>query len=87
VAEMAIGGRIGVEVHTLPHVDQVTALFSESTGRLLCEISPTDLEWFVDAMDGDALLIGTASTDPVVRLPGVELSLDAVVDAFAGVRP
>ena len=84
LAEMAIGGRLGVEVHTLPHADVVTAMFSESTGRLVCEVAPTDLEWFVDAMDGDALVIGTVTGDSIVRLPHLEVALESVVAAFTG---
>jgi len=85
VAEMAIGGRLGVDVRTLPHIDPITALFSESTGRLMCEIAPADLDWFVDAMDGDALVVGTVIAEPFVRLPGVDLPLATVVAAFTGV--
>ncbi|MEI8240936.1 MAG: phosphoribosylformylglycinamidine synthase subunit PurL, partial [Actinomycetota bacterium] len=76
VAEMAIGGRLGVTVHTLPHIDHTTGLFSESSGRLLCEVAPDHLDWFVEAMDGDAVVVGEVVDNAIVGFPGFELTLD-----------
>jgi phosphoribosylformylglycinamidine synthase len=86
LAEMAIASRLGIEVHTLPHSDAVTALFSESTGRLLCEVSPDDLAWFIDAMDGDAVPVATLTNERVLRAPGLTIGVDELVAAFAGGR-
>ena len=42
LAEMAIGGRLGVDAESAryPHLDATDALFSESNGRLILEVTP-----------------------------------------------
>ena len=84
LAEMCIGGRLGATVNTLPTADPTTALFSESNGRFVCEVPPDDLAWFLDGLGRPAVVLGTVTTEPVLRLAGVELSIDALRAAFQG---
>lgn len=51
LAEMCLGGRLGAAV-TVPTPDPVTALFSESNGRLLCEVRPAEAAAFEAALAG-----------------------------------
>ena len=86
LAELCIAGRLGAEISTLPHDDHATALFSESSGRLVVEVAPGDLDRFRDVMHGDALVLGTVTADPTLRLPGVEpIAVGRLADAFSRV--
>jgi len=82
LAEMAIAGRLGVEIETLPHPSPTTALFSESCGRFVCEIAPDDLEWFREVVDQPVHVVGRVSPMAAIRGCGLDLSLDAAVAAF-----
>lgn len=80
-AEMAIGGRLGLDID----VDGpwVPALFSESSGRFLLTCRPEA----VDAFDGLALAIGTVVADGLtIRTSGpvVTATIDALRQAWAG---
>jgi phosphoribosylformylglycinamidine synthase len=84
LAELCIAGRLGIEVNRLPHDDVVTALFSESSGRLVVEVRPEDVDDFL-AMAGPALRLGVVTADPVLVLPGVRpLPVDELAAAFSG---
>jgi phosphoribosylformylglycinamidine synthase II len=83
LAEMCIGGRLGVAVDRLPSGSLTTALFSESTGRLLVEVAPTDLTRFTQLMSGAVLDLGTVTDDAVLVIPGVApVGVDDLADAF-----
>ena len=83
LAELCIAGRLGAEISVLPHDDPATALFSESSGRLVVEIARGDLDRFRDVMHGDLLVLGSVTADPALRLPGVPpIAVDRLVDAF-----
>ena len=84
VAEMCIGGRLGAAIDTLPHNDITTALFSESTGRFVCEIAPQDVTWFFDGLGEPATVLGTVTGDPLLRLAGFDIPLDELRSAFQG---
>ncbi len=84
VAEMAIAGGYGAEINHLPHADTTTAMFAESTGRFVCEVTPGDLEWFLSEVGPSALVIGRTTREPEVRFPGIVLPLDALRAAFTG---
>jgi phosphoribosylformylglycinamidine synthase II len=89
LAEMCIAGRLGAEVETLPHTDLVTALFSESSGRLIVEVRPRSVDAFMKIMGRSAVRLGVVTTDAVLSIPGVEpIPVDRLVDAFnsAGAR-
>ena len=83
LAEMCIGGRLGVAVDRLPSGSLTAALFSESTGRLLVEVAPADLARFTQMMNGAALDLGTVTEDAVLVIPGVEpISVGELANAF-----
>jgi phosphoribosylformylglycinamidine synthase subunit PurSL len=82
LAEMAIGGRVGVDVTSLPHDDAVVALFSESTGRFVVELAPGDHDWLAEALGEPVLVLGTVIDDPVVRVGPCSVALAAAMAAF-----
>jgi phosphoribosylformylglycinamidine synthase len=84
LAELCISGRLGVAVDELPHEDRTTALFAESSGRLVVEVRPDDVEEFV-RIAGPAHRLGVVTAEPVLALPGVgPISVDALAAAFLG---
>ncbi len=84
VAEMCIGGLLGANIDTLPHADITTALFSESTGRFVCEIAPQDVTWFFDGLGEPVTVLGTVTGEPLLRLAGFDIPLDELRSAFQG---
>jgi phosphoribosylformylglycinamidine synthase subunit PurSL len=70
LAELCIAGRLGAVIDQLPHPDRATALFAESTGRLVVEVRPEDVARFLDVA-GPALLLGTVSAEPALALPSL----------------
>ena len=86
VCEMAIGGGLGVTLSATSHDDPIVGLLSESQGRLLCEVSPADLDAFVATLHGDATVIGTVVSEPFVTLThNTRLSLSEIYAAHHGV--
>jgi phosphoribosylformylglycinamidine synthase len=83
VAEMAIAGRLGARLRSLPHTNPTAALFSETNGRFVVEVAPADLEWFVQNVP-DTSVIGTVTDDGMVAFPGWSVSVAELVDAFTG---
>ncbi len=82
-AEMCIGGRLGLAL-TLATDDPVTALFSESNGRLLVEVQPTNCAAFeqvlaglpfarVGMVTGSERLTLTTNTETLISLTLTEL--------------
>ncbi len=87
VAEMAIAGRLGLSIDTLPGPDPVSALFSESSSRFVCEVAAGDVAWLAEQLGEPVTTLGTVTAAPVVALPGATvISLDALVTAF-GAQP
>ncbi len=88
VAEMSIGGRLGATIDTLAHPDPTVALFAESIGRFIVEVTPSDVDEFVTLLDGDATVIGRVTGEPVLRIDldpaPVEVGIDALVAAYTG---
>jgi phosphoribosylformylglycinamidine synthase len=83
LAEMAIGGRLGARIETLPHADHATALFSESIGRLVLEVAPASLDALRMVLDEPVTVLGTVTAEPVVRIVGVlPIDVDDLVAAF-----
>lgn len=82
LAEMAIGGRLGVRVDTLPHDDAVVALFAESTGRFVCEIAPSDVEWLAEQLDEPVRVLGVVTDEPQLRLGPCRVALADAAVAF-----
>jgi phosphoribosylformylglycinamidine synthase len=82
LAELCIAGRLGIDVARLPHADAATALFAESTGRLIVEVRADDVDDFLE-MAGPAHRLGVVTADPVLALPGVApIPLADLVAAF-----
>ena len=87
IAEMCIGGRLGASIDNLPHTDIVTSLFSESTGRFICEVEQADVAWFLSALGEPAVVLGTVVDDHQLAITGVgSIQLDALQNAFKGAR-
>ncbi len=89
LAEMCISGRLGARIDVLPDDDLVTALFSESSGRLIVEVRPQRADAFMKIMGRSAAHLGTVTDDSSLSIPGVEpIPVDRLVEAFngAGVR-
>jgi phosphoribosylformylglycinamidine synthase len=84
LAELCIAGRLGAVIDDVGHPDLVTALFAESTGRLVVEVRPHDVARFLDVA-GPARLLGSVSAEPALSLPGLPaIALDDLTDAFGG---
>jgi phosphoribosylformylglycinamidine synthase len=84
LAELCIAGRLGMAVESLPHRDLATALFAESTGRLVVEVRVDDVARFVEIV-GDVHRLGVVTAVPTLRLPGVaQVAVDDLVAAFNG---
>ena len=71
LAEMAIAGRLGLSITTLPGPDLVSALFSESASRFVCEVAATDVAWLAEQLDEPLTVLGTVVDEPTFTLPGV----------------
>jgi phosphoribosylformylglycinamidine synthase len=82
VAEMAIGGRLGVRADTLPHADPVVALFAESTGRFVCELAPGDVEWLAEQLDEPVQVLGVITEEPELRLGPCRVGVADAARAF-----
>jgi len=83
LAEMCIAGRRGAHVDTLPHDDPTTALFSESTGRLIVEVEPRRVAAFMKVMDDRALRLGVVDDTRMLTVPGVDpIPVADLADAF-----
>ena len=83
LAEMCIAGRLGAEVDTLPHDDPATALFSESSGRLIVEVRPRSLDAFMKIMGRAATRLGTVTDNSLLSIVGVEpIPVDRLAGAF-----
>jgi phosphoribosylformylglycinamidine synthase len=83
LAEMAIAGRLGLAIDTLPGPDHVSALFSETSSRFLCELAPSDAAWLVEQLGEPVTVLGTVTDASALALPGAApIPLDALVDAF-----
>jgi phosphoribosylformylglycinamidine synthase len=87
LAEMSIAGRLGLSIDSLPSPDPVSALFSESSSRFVCEIAPADVEWLTEVLGERISVLGTVTDAPTFTLPGAPpLSLATLVSAF-GAQP
>ncbi len=85
LAELCIAGRLGAEITELPHPDLATALFSESVGRLVVEVTPGDLGRFRDVMHDDVHVLGTVQAAPWLLVTGMmPVEVPDLVAAFQG---
>jgi phosphoribosylformylglycinamidine synthase len=94
LAEMVIGSGLGgsislAAVPTEGLIDDLTAMFSESLGRLLVEVRPEDAAEFERMMDGyPAARIGETTREGTVQIRGedifVAVSVAAATEAWRG---
>ena len=84
IAEMCIAGNLGAELQSVGHPSLVTGLFSESVGRLVCEVSPFNLDLFVSTIGThDVTVIGIVTSRQVMRLLTADpIPLDTLRSAF-----
>ena len=83
LAEMCISGRLGARIDELPHDELATALFSESTGRLIVEVQERSVPAFMRIMDDDVLRLGVVTDDGLLSMPRVEpIRVGDLADAF-----
>jgi phosphoribosylformylglycinamidine synthase len=87
LAEMAIAGRLGLSVDVLPGPDPVSALFSESSSRFVCEVAADDVAWLGEQLGEPVIVLGTVTAEPVLTLPGQPaVALQTLITAF-GAHP
>jgi phosphoribosylformylglycinamidine synthase len=82
LAEMALGGGLGIDVRQLPHSDPTVSLFAESTGRFVCEVDPTDVDWLAAQLDEPVVLLGVVTDDPTIGLLHAHVTLTQAAGAF-----
>lgn len=88
LAEMCIGGRLGCSI-ILDTNDIMTALFSESNGRLLVEVRPEDVPAFESLLRDASTFAGIGLVTPTGELqihngsqPILSLALETLVTAW-----
>jgi phosphoribosylformylglycinamidine synthase len=87
LAEMAIAGRLGLSIDALPGPDPVSALFSESSGRFVCELAADDVPWLAEQLGEPVTVLGTVVEAPMFTLPdSPAIPLVDLVTAF-GAQP
>ena len=79
-----MSGNLGANIDTLPHADAITALFSESNGRFVCEVERDDLAWFLDGLGEPAVVIGEVTAGKALQIAGVFHRIEALREAFHG---
>ena len=71
----------------MPAPDPVSALFSESSSRFVCEIAAGDVAWLSEQLGESVTVLGTVTAEPIVALPGEPtIALEALITAF-GAQP
>ncbi len=91
LAEMAIAGRLGATIDLADvHADVISALFSESTGRIVCEVEPAHLAEFISLLDHaagvpTAVAIGVVTDMMTLAFKShFEIGVADLVQAFNG---
>ncbi|MGD9996789.1 MAG: phosphoribosylformylglycinamidine synthase subunit PurL [Ilumatobacteraceae bacterium] len=84
LAEMAIGGGLGIDVQQLPHDDPTVSLFAESTGRFVCEVEPADVDWLAAELGEPVTLLGLVTDEPFIDLLHGHVTVDDARRAFTG---
>jgi phosphoribosylformylglycinamidine synthase len=79
VAEMCIGGGLGARLDRTGHDHEWTGLFSESLGRLVCEVRPDHLAAFTALLGADEFTV----LGEVIEAPELRLRHDAPVELAA----
>jgi phosphoribosylformylglycinamidine synthase len=82
VAEMAIGGRLGVQADALPHPDPTVALFAESSARFVLELPGGDVAWLERELGEPVHVLGQVTAAPTLALGPCVVSVDQALAAF-----
>ncbi len=83
LAEMCIGGRLGIEIDALPNENLVTSMFSESASRHIVEINPHNLSRLLESLPGAAMVLGFVTDEQVLTFPNTDpIPVGELVDAF-----
>ena len=81
LAEMAIAGNVGFNIHTAPptfradarddqrDASEMEVLFGEGNGRFIIEVEQRHVGAVVASLSGEASVIGTVSADEIARFP------------------
>ena len=85
LAEMAIGGRLGINVQaTAVHADLTTALFSESNSRIVCEVARANVSAFLSLLP-EAIVIGVVTDSDMLSIDDhFSIGVDDLVAAWQG---
>jgi phosphoribosylformylglycinamidine synthase len=76
-AEMCIGGRLGLDINTTSN------LFAEVNGCLLVEVTASNALAFESQFSNLPFTkIGTVTTEPILKLANIEISVEELVHAF-----
>jgi phosphoribosylformylglycinamidine synthase len=91
-AEMAMAGRLGLDLDLPAGHAPPVALFAESLGRLLVQIAPDDIAAFEAVLGAEATRIGAVTAEAVLRvavagLPQIDLPVEALLAAWQGHVP
>ena len=84
LAEMALAGRLGIHVDTLPHDHAPTAWFAESNGRLVCEVAAADVEWFTAAVGEPVTVLGAVTDETTLVIAGISIDAATMRNAWMG---
>jgi phosphoribosylformylglycinamidine synthase len=90
VAEMAIAGDLGAQLDlTDLDLDHTSALFSESTGRLVCEVAAADVAWLAEQLDEPVAVVGRVTEERTLVIvdraaASRTVALDRLVRAWSG---
>ena len=67
VAEMAIAGRLGVDMSVCENATDALWLFSESNGRFIVEVAPHHVSEVLSLFAEDSCILGTVTEKPVLK--------------------
>ena len=82
LCKTAMGGLLGLDVK-MPAGGPVTALFSESQGRILVTVDPRKAKAFEKIMAGNSIYkIGKVTAEPVIKIGDIKVSAAAALKAY-----
>jgi len=85
LAEMLIGGRLGAITESVPAGNDIHQWwFAESPGRLLVEVTPSDLTALRSNVPGECTVVATLNNTELLEIADEMLSLRSLVLAFTG---
>lgn len=82
LAKMAIAGQCGLNIELPETMRLDTALFSESTGRVIVTVAPRDQKDFEKIMGAAAQKIGSVIAEPILAINGFSVSVGELEEAY-----